>query len=146
MPCFSFVTSTSFTCCCAAVALEETTNQRQRQKKNGSCCLAKQLLSGISGFSYERAVLAPLPGQLEPVSSVAKRLDIDFLHGAKHFGGYSNLRTNFIYFQRAGVIFHQTMFHFRRLHVFMIEIILSFIHQAGFHLLPSRYHFSSNNI
>ena len=105
-----------------------------------------QLLLWISGCSYERAVLAPLPGELEPVSSVAKRLDIDFLHGAKHFGGYSNLRTNFIYFQRAGVIFHQTMFHFRRLHVFMIEIILSFIRQAGFHLLPSRYHFSSNNI
>ena len=67
------------------------------------------------------------PGRLEPVLSVAKRLDIDFLHGAKHFGGYSNLRTNFIYFQLAGVIFQQTMFHFRRLHVSMIKIILSFI-------------------
>ena len=66
------------------------------------------------------------PGRLEPVSSVAKRLDIDFLHGAKHLGGYSNLRTNFIYF-RAGVIFHQTIFHFRRLHISMIKIILSFI-------------------
>ena len=35
--------------------------QRQRQNRNGSCCLANQLLLGISGCSYERAVLVSLP-------------------------------------------------------------------------------------
>ncbi len=63
-----------------AVALEETRNQRQTQNRNGSCCLANQLLSRISGCSYinERAVLVPLPGRLEPVLWLAKRIDIDF--------------------------------------------------------------------
>ena len=101
MPCFSFVTSTSFTCCCSAVALEETKNQRQRQNRNGSCCLAKWLLLWISRCSYECWLLCP--GRLEAeILSVAKRRRLDglisgsmkltpHLHGAKHFVGYSFL-------------------------------------------------------
>ena len=128
MPCFSFVTSTSFTCCCAAVALEQTTNRRQRQNRNGSCCLANELLLGISGCSYERAVLAPLPGAIGACIILCEKA------------------------------WHWCPVAWNRPHIFMMQSILQDIQtlawqfilytnfRAGVHLLPSRCHFSSNNI
>ena len=39
-------------------------NSETKAKQKLSCCLANQLLLGISACSYERAVLAPLPGAI----------------------------------------------------------------------------------
>ena len=69
-----------------------------------SCCLANQL-SAISGCSYESAVSNHLCEKDWHWFQVAWHL-----HDAKHFAGYSHLPTNFIYFQPAGVICHQTLF------------------------------------
>ena len=100
-----------------AAALEETTNQRQRQNRNGSWVMLSGKPATIWDFrvfiwksrvgSFARAI----GGCIMTCEKDWHWLRVAWhLHNAKHFAGYSHLPTNFIYFQRAGLIFHQTLF------------------------------------
>ena len=101
-----------------------------------ACCLAKQLLyigdfrmfilkSSVGSFARgDWSLYHPLRKGLTLMSGSMK-LTPD-LHDAKHVAGYSNLRNNSYFTLISSLYNHYKYIHFR----------------AGFHLLPSRCHFS----
>ena len=110
MPCFSVLTSTSFTCCCG-FGENNKSETKAKQKVMLHCKPAtiwdfRMFIWKSRVGSFARTIGAcniySLRKGLTLISGSMKLTP--HLHDAKHFVGYSNLRTNLIYF-RAGVIF-----------------------------------------
>ena len=110
---------------------------------NGSCFLAKQLLyiGDFRMFIWKRSVGSFARGDWSLYHPLRKGLTLmsgsmkltPDLHDAKHFAGYSNLRNNSYFTLISSIMIYNDIY-----------IYIDF--RAGFHLLPSRCHFSSNNI